>query len=634
MRALGVVGLLGAALLLGSCAPPDLRPGPDTGPPGRPADGLLDRPDLQRIVDLQQQRDGTALLPYLDHEDATVRARAAFALGSVQDTAAAPRLVELLLDLDPRVRADAAFALGQLPLDGLSTPLFNALKVEWNEEALLTQLEAVGKRCEPAAGRRLFQVVDPRWRAAVDRAMARCVLSGAGGEEMWVRLAEDLTHPDPEVRWWAGYAFARHPDPGTWRVHRPALRIALTGYQTGDRAAVHLLRALGRAQDLFSRGLQRWWLENGARWEIRTAAMEAIGGMDAAMPTDAVIGALDDPSVHVRLLAVQALGQAPPSPSVVELLTNHLELHPDDLAVNGGILEILAMAGIREPVEDWFRRPDLQEEAVLLAAVRSAGALEGQRGVELLGEVARGRSRRAAVNAMRSLESRWGFSRGFEVARPVFFQLFAELARTGFDEVRRPALELLRDSLFVPLGGGELAADLEAAGSEAAPVPTRARRPYRAVDWERLRRLGPEPRLHLETNRGTVVLALRAEEAPLTVDGITLLAEEGRYDGVPFHRVVPNFVVQGGDVTLAGGRDPAPFTLRSEFTRIPYLRGVLGMASAGKDTETSQYFVTHSPQPHLDGGYTAFGWVVDGLEVLDALAPEDHVVRAWVTPGH
>jgi peptidylprolyl isomerase len=58
------------------------------------------------------------------------------------------------------------------------------------------------------------------------------------------------------------------------------------------------------------------------------------------------------------------------------------------------------------------------------------------------------------------------------------------------------------------------------------------------------------------------------------------------------------------------------------------------MASAGKDTETSQYFVTHSPQPHLDGGYTAFGWVVEAMEAMDAIAPEDRVVRAWVGPGN
>ena len=148
-----------------------------------------------------------------------------------------------------------------------------------------------------------------------------------------------------------------------------------------------------------------------------------------------------------------------------------------------------------------------------------------------------------------------------------------------------------------------------------------------------LRRLGPRPRLHLLTERGEVVLELRAEEAPLTVDAIASTAAAGRFDGIPFHRVVPNFVAQGGDITLNGTRSGAGFVLRSEFTRIPYLRGVVGMASSGKDTETTQYFMTHSPQPHLDGGYTAFGWVVEGVSVLDALAPEDRVVRAWVTPG-
>ena len=137
----------------------------------------------------------------------------------------------------------------------------------------------------------------------------------------------------------------------------------------------------------------------------------------------------------------------------------------------------------------------------------------------------------------------------------------------------------------------------------------------------------------METERGTIVLVLTTEEAPATVDAITMLAEAGRYDGVPFHRVVPNFVAQGGNVGRFGAQPGAGFTLRSEFTRVRYDRGVLGMASAGKDTETSQFFLTHSAQPHLDGGYTAFGWVESGLDVMDRLAPEDRVIRAWVTPG-
>jgi peptidylprolyl isomerase len=139
--------------------------------------------------------------------------------------------------------------------------------------------------------------------------------------------------------------------------------------------------------------------------------------------------------------------------------------------------------------------------------------------------------------------------------------------------------------------------------------------------------------LILETEKGRVVLALDAEEAPLTVQTMAGFAAAGQLDDVPFHRVVPNFVVQGGDFTRKDGFGGPGFAIRSEFTQISYARGVVGMASSGKDTEGSQYFITHSPQPHLDGGYTAFGWVVDGMDVLDRIYEEDRVVTAWVESG-
>jgi peptidylprolyl isomerase len=150
------------------------------------------------------------------------------------------------------------------------------------------------------------------------------------------------------------------------------------------------------------------------------------------------------------------------------------------------------------------------------------------------------------------------------------------------------------------------------------------------VDWGALARLGSRPRLVLETEKGSVVLVLDTESAPLTVQTIAGFAQEGRYDGVPFHRVVPNFVVQGGDFARKDGYGGPGFSIRSEFTETPYLRGVLGMASSGKDTEGSQFFITHSMQPHLDGGYTVFGWVVEGMDVVDLLYEEDVITTARV----
>jgi peptidylprolyl isomerase len=174
---------------------------------------------------------------------------------------------------------------------------------------------------------------------------------------------------------------------------------------------------------------------------------------------------------------------------------------------------------------------------------------------------------------------------------------------------------------------------LAALTGETIPVPAGPEPPVRAVDWEALAALGPAARLVLETGRGRMVVELDAEQAPLTVQTIAEFARAGRYDGVPFHRVVANFVIQSGDFERGDGYGGPGFEIVSELTRIPYSRGTIGMASAGKDTEGSQFFLTHSIQPHLDGRYTAFGALVEGFEALDAILESDLVVQATIEPS-
>jgi cyclophilin family peptidyl-prolyl cis-trans isomerase len=152
----------------------------------------------------------------------------------------------------------------------------------------------------------------------------------------------------------------------------------------------------------------------------------------------------------------------------------------------------------------------------------------------------------------------------------------------------------------------------------------------RGLDPERLRALGPEPRWILETDRGEIVVRLVPGQAPLTVQTVAELTEAGAYDDTAFHRVIGNFVAQGGDVSLRDGTGTPGFAIRSEWTQIPFVRGVVGMASAGKDTEGSQFFLTHASQPHLDGAFTAFGWVESGGDVMDRIMPGDRLLRARV----
>jgi peptidylprolyl isomerase len=137
---------------------------------------------------------------------------------------------------------------------------------------------------------------------------------------------------------------------------------------------------------------------------------------------------------------------------------------------------------------------------------------------------------------------------------------------------------------------------------------------------------GDTVRVKLETSRGEILLDLYKGIAPFTVMSFVKLAEQrGFFRGLSFHRVVPNFVIQGGDPRGDGWGGPG-YSLRSEFSSLTYDAGILGMASAGKDTEGSQFFITQSPQPHLDGRYTIFGRVVSGMDVVNRILVDDRIV--------
>ena len=134
----------------------------------------------------------------------------------------------------------------------------------------------------------------------------------------------------------------------------------------------------------------------------------------------------------------------------------------------------------------------------------------------------------------------------------------------------------------------------------------------------------------LTTDKGTFTIDLLPEDAPLTVDNFVKLARSNYFNGLEVHRVVPNFVMQDGDPRGDGNGGPG-WSIRCEINMVPYDRGAVGMALSGKDTGGSQWFVTHSPQPHLDGGYTVFGRVNEtGMKVVDQIVREDKVIRVRI----
>ncbi|MBC8177528.1 MAG: peptidylprolyl isomerase [Desulfobacteraceae bacterium] len=139
-------------------------------------------------------------------------------------------------------------------------------------------------------------------------------------------------------------------------------------------------------------------------------------------------------------------------------------------------------------------------------------------------------------------------------------------------------------------------------------------------------------RVTIETNRGDMVLELYPEHAPKTVNNFVFLAQEGFYDGIVFHRVINDFMIQGGDPTGTGRGGPG-YKFEDEVAANPlkHETAVISMANAGPNTNGSQFFITHSPQPHLNGKHTVFGKVVEGKEIVNAIQQRDEMVKVIVS---
>jgi peptidylprolyl isomerase len=682
--------IAGALLLFAwACGPepiPDQPVGEVPPPPTRPADGLLENPELQRIVDLQVERDGPGLTALLASEDPLVRARAAYALASVQDPEAGSTLAGLLSDPVAAVRRDAAFALGQLTDPVYGPLLLGAFRDESDPDVRAKLLEAVGKAGDGRVLEALLALeVAEEEEGIRNLAVSRLGIRGVTLPTAVNHLVVALEQASGEARDFAAYYFGRNNSASPWENHANRVRIVLDSLAPSDATAMHLLLGLSLLGDPGDNPRFLAWLRGSPDWRIRANAARALTGRTGDVRVrEGLLAALGEPSTHVGVNAATSLSGVQQLPAAErEDLKAWIENHPQEWRKAGPILAVLGRMGEWEFLRDWL---DTWPEDEVIPRTRGIGALAfvgDPAATEYLMEAAGSNQGRIRGTALGGLARRYRVERKDPTTVARYFRVFAEGLRTGDPAAVFIAAPALADSTFLPLGSldvlmnqyraSTLPDDLEgmqailgaigATGSEEAEAfltealdgpdaavraaaaqalavltgdeseaPDEANEAERRVDWAALAALGPRPRLVLETEKGTVTLVLDAESAPLTVQTILDFAAQGLYDDTPFHRVVPNFVVQGGDFSRQDGFGGPGFSIRSEFTQIPYLRGVLGMASAGKDTEGSQFFVTHSIAPHLDGGYTAFGWVESGMGVVDLLYEEDRVLTARVEP--
>ncbi len=605
-----------------------------------------------------------ALLAVLTDPDPDVREMAAFAIGLVGVSVPQPqpvpaetgaRLIGALADASPRVRGRAAEALGQLNLKDGAEPI-GRMVAEFARHSAVVSMTPDDERWPlppeaDAFSLGLFALV----RLRAYEPLAASVLD-AGGQ--------------PVTTWWpAAYALQRIGDARA----QSALRVLLR--TPGTYTAAFAARGLGALKDTTAVDpLVALLLEAKTPREVAVAAIRALAQIGDLRGSGPLAGLLSRRSTdpHLRLEAVMALGvlkSVEGLPIIQDLLSDSwpamraaamraaasiepenfllvlASLDPDRewlvraaLADSlGGLPAEVAADRLRPMLSDDDRRvlphvlgalvrlrvPDAA--ALVLAGLKDPDFALRAASARLVGDLKPAGGVGALVEAVAAAQS--------DSAYDARAAALTALAAYGAADALEPVKAALADKEWaIRLRAVELLNTLDPGRDYRLAIRPVPGSPTLAYGDPAILAPPFSPHVFIETAKGTIEFELAVLDSPQTANHFMGLARRGFFNGLPIHRVVPNFVVQGGD-TRGDGEGGPGFTIRDELNARPFLRGTVGIALAWRDTGGSQFFITHSPQPHLDARYTAFGHVVNGMDVVDRIQQGDLIQRVRVWDG-
>jgi cyclophilin family peptidyl-prolyl cis-trans isomerase/HEAT repeat protein len=624
------------------------------------------------------------LVRLLSDDEARIRRRAAMAIGRVGLVEGVAPLVKVLQgDSDPEVRQMAAFALGLIGDQSAVEPL---------RAAVADPVPLVAGRAAEALG----LIGDAASAPAIAKMVAGHIAAAAALPADDIRLQNDpaveafrlgvyaltrlkdydglassLLGPEgiPRLQWWpVAYAFQRIEDKralptliamsgsssavtrafaikglGTLRDPSavPVLLPLVDAAHATSAVTIEAIRALGRIGDARAEPvLTKLLYTRGLNPMVRAETLLALGESAGEVSVDAFVDFMGDSLPTVRLAALQGFAKRDDD----TFLTVLSGLDPDPhWSVRAGLATIL---GTKDAERSLPRLTPMLADSDMrvVPSVLTAMAKLKAPGIEKIliehldkEDVA---VRAAAATSLGEIKAEGGIGALVAAYKRGEADLVIDTRAAALDALSKYGAEAV-PTLRIALGDKDWAVRLKAAELLKTLDPTietaNAIRPApasRSINYETASLVAPSvsPHVYIETEKGTIEIELDVLDAPLTADNFVTLARRGYYDGLTFHRVVPDFVVQGGDPRGDGEGGPG-FTIRDELNQEPYLRGTVGMALAWRDTGGSQFFITHSPQPHLDARYTVFGRVVAGLDVVDAINQWDVVKRIRVWDG-
>ena len=606
--------------------------------------------------------------------DLTVASNAAYALGLLRDSAGIGTLASALTG-PPRVAREAAWSLGEIGTPARSI-ILAAMASPGTDEARMIQLLLAAAKLRPVPVEEMRPYLRMSDRPSVAWAAVYAIsrTRAAAGVRHLIDLAASPLLAPPRSSPVSSRSESAPGRAGTAEVYisaassvqraRSEIARGLAKPATGDSLAVPAIATLLK-------------LAGDVHPHVRINAVRSLAtfGPRAAA---AVTQAASDGDANVRIAAAQSVGTVLDSAAGP---WTALWQRDTGLTYRGSILASAARVGaMRQTLSSWLTHSDWRVRA---AAVN---ALDGSQNRPFAVATAMpmlrdpdARVRAAAFGALTGTDTAvvspgvhaalvTGLTDADFMVRatalgtlarharardvPAVLATYEQAARDSSNDARIAGVRYLasawrRDSAsFSPALRSQLSSlrpsDDPLVRAEAANVGVFAAWPSpsgqpRPLSWyENVIRsyvlpalAGRTQRATIQTRRGDIVLELFGADAPITVWNFMNLARSGYYRGTGFHRVVPNFVAQDGDPRGDGNGGPG-YSIRDEMNPRRYDRGALGMALSGPDTGGSQYFIAHSPQPHLDGHYTVFGRVVRGYAVLDSLVQGDRVLRVTV----
>ena len=623
------------------------------------------------------------LVDLLEDDAPRVRRRAALAIGRVGRSEGIAPLAAALHDPEPEVRQMAAFALGLIGNQEAAEPLLLALRdptplVQGRAAEALGRLGVDGARdaIRELVSRYIIETyaIDPEdlsYPHTAEVEAFRLGLYALADLRAFEQLAAALLQPNgqPVIWWWpVAEVLSRIDDARAF----PALS-TLVGVQgsvgvslaarglgaLGDPAAVEplielldperrdrrvllaALRALAQFRDpAATEALRQFVVRRDIDPMLRYETVAALAGRPDPVAVQVFVELLSDPWPLMRAAALRGLAEA--DAEMFLLVLSGIDPDPDwrvRIALADGLVHAGPEVGgpyLIGMLDDADRRV----VPAALSALVGLGAPEA--GTVLLehlddDDVVVRKTAATLLGVVKPPNAIDALAAAYAAATddPEYLARAAIVDAAG--AIGGPAG---REILTAALDDRDWAVRIRAAQRLEKLVPgtdhgARIRpAPAGGTDYGARELVDPSvsPHVYIDTARGTIQIELAVLDAPLTAANFMRLARRGYYDGLTFHRAVSNYVVQGGDPRSDSEGGPG-YTIRDEINQLPFLRGTVGMALDWEDTGGSQFFITRLPQPRLDGRYTVFGRVVDGMDVVDQIQPGDAMLRVRVWDG-